>query len=101
MIAGELADGSLAQLLEVEVIRPFGYWLDIASRYGVLEHDPRWRRENPRSRGACRATRLSVRMRMQSCFQPVSVAVRIGARETTWETKISYSLHPAFIKEES
>ena len=38
MIGEELADGSLAQISEVEVIGPFGYWLDIAPRHGALEH---------------------------------------------------------------
>lgn len=38
MIGEELANGSLARISEVEVIGPFGYWLDIAPRHGALEH---------------------------------------------------------------
>jgi DNA-binding transcriptional LysR family regulator len=38
MIGEELANGSLARISEVEVIGPFGYWLDIAPRDGALEH---------------------------------------------------------------
>jgi LysR family glycine cleavage system transcriptional activator len=38
MIVEELADGSLAQISEIEVSGPFGYWLDVAQRHEALEH---------------------------------------------------------------
>lgn len=38
MIVEELADGTLAQFSDVEVIGPYGYWLDIARRHVALEH---------------------------------------------------------------
>jgi DNA-binding transcriptional LysR family regulator len=38
MIADELAEGSLARMSGVEVIGPFGYWIDIVARHAALEH---------------------------------------------------------------
>jgi LysR family glycine cleavage system transcriptional activator len=38
MIVEELADGSLAQFLDIEVTGPFGYWLDVAQKHAGLEY---------------------------------------------------------------
>jgi LysR family transcriptional regulator, glycine cleavage system transcriptional activator len=38
MIVEELSDGSLVRMSEVEVVGPYGYWLDIATRHATLEH---------------------------------------------------------------
>jgi LysR family transcriptional regulator, glycine cleavage system transcriptional activator len=38
MIVEEVAEGSLAQMSEIEVSGPYGYWLDIAPRHATLEH---------------------------------------------------------------
>lgn len=38
MIVEELAEGALAQFSDIEVIGPYGYWLDIAQRHVALEH---------------------------------------------------------------
>ncbi|WP_144138871.1 LysR family transcriptional regulator [Paraburkholderia sp. BCC1884] len=38
MIVDELVDGKLAQFSDIEVIGPFGYWLDMAPRHAALEH---------------------------------------------------------------
>jgi LysR family glycine cleavage system transcriptional activator len=38
MIVEELADGALAQLSDIEVAGPYGYWLDVAPRHAALEH---------------------------------------------------------------
>jgi LysR family transcriptional regulator, glycine cleavage system transcriptional activator len=38
MIVDELAAGTLAQFSEIEVIGPFGYWIDIPQRHVGLEH---------------------------------------------------------------
>ncbi|MFM0637871.1 hypothetical protein PQQ63_14315 [Paraburkholderia metrosideri] len=37
-VAERLYDGSLAQFSDIEVARPFGYWLDVAQRHAALEH---------------------------------------------------------------
>jgi len=38
MIAEELADGSLVRISDVEVMGPYGYWLDIGANHATLEH---------------------------------------------------------------
>jgi LysR family transcriptional regulator, glycine cleavage system transcriptional activator len=38
MIVEELADGSLARFSDVEVVGPFGYWLDIAQQHVGVEY---------------------------------------------------------------
>ena len=38
MIAEELADGSLVRFSDIEVMGPYGYWLDIGARHAAQEH---------------------------------------------------------------
>ncbi|HZZ09130.1 MAG TPA: LysR family transcriptional regulator [Paraburkholderia sp.] len=54
MIVEELADQSLALFSDIEVVGPFGYWLDMAQRHVLLEHVQAfagWLRDSCEKRG--------------------------------------------------